>query len=80
MCFGNENLETKMKNSFWIKKIRNIKFRSGKKNPEHIFQKFFLRIVSSFPLELGGAGSNFQERIIIKSMGPMDQTGNYNTV
>jgi len=39
------------------KKIRNIKFRSVKKNPKHIFRKLFLRTVLSFPLE-SGAGSN----------------------
>ena len=35
------------------KKIHNIKFRFGKKNPKHIFLKKNLRTVSSFSLESG---------------------------
>jgi len=56
------------------KKIHNIKFCFGKKNPEHIFRKreferyfictYFLRTVSFFSLE-SGAGSNCQNYIKI---------------
>jgi len=43
----------KNEKSILNKKIHNIKFCSGKKNPEYIFWKKNLRTVSSFPLESG---------------------------